>query len=390
MLDRRLITLFLGGFALSGCASGEPDATGFASLMNTTPMTGGAESTGAPGSSGEMTTSGAPPASTSSAEGSSEPVTTGITSTGEGETSGSETGSSGAGEGGGCEDGTPSCPCYGNMTCNDGLVCEDDVCVPAMPVVCGDGMIGGMEECDAGAENGDMNLCKSDCTDQKCGDGFVGPGEACDDGNAVDNDACSNTCVPAACGDMVVQMGEACDDGNVEATDACIACKAAACGDTFVQAGVEECDDGNANNGDGCSAACKKEAPKCGGAFTTGWCPQSGTKEQFTRCESVANGGKTCNNPFIKYGFVENGVPASHGGNDFPKWCQQLGFAGYAGQVSYGNRPCAAPQGKLFGCTGYDENVWHWCDWQDGNWYNQALDHHNCNDGVEITSITCQ
>jgi cysteine-rich repeat protein len=394
MLEKRLITLFIGGFALVACAGGEPDATGFASLTNNTAqMTGGAESTGGSGSTGELTTSGSPPETSSGVEASSEPVTTGMTgSSGGSESSGGESsgGSTGAGEGGGCVDGTPTCPCYGNMTCNDGLVCEDDVCVPAMPVVCGDGIQGGTEECDAGAENGDTKLCKADCTLQKCGDGFVGPGEACDDGNAVDNDACSNACVPAACGDKGVQMGEACDDGNVEATDACIACKAAACGDTFVQAGVEECDDGNANNGDGCSAACKKEAPKCGGAFTTGWCPQAGTKEQFTRCEGVTNNGKTCNNPFIKYGNVENGVPASHPGNDFPKWCQQLGFAGYSGQVSYGNRPCDAPQGKLFGCTGYDENVWHWCDWQDGNWYNQALNYQACNDGAEITSITCQ
>jgi hypothetical protein len=153
---------------------------------------------------------------------------------------------------------------------------------------------------------------------------------------------------------------------------------------------VEECDDGNVNDGDGCSAACKPEAPKCGGNFTTGWCPQVGTTEQFTRCESVSNGGTTCNNPFIKYGAVENGVPASHDGNDLTKWCTQLGFAGFSGQVSYGSRPCDAPQGRLFGCSSYDENVWHWCDWSDGHWYNQALNWHQCNDGQQLTSITCQ
>ena len=131
-------------------------------------------------------------------------------------------------------------------------------------------------------------------------------------------------------------------------------------------------------------------AAKCGGVFSTDWCPQVGTKEQFTRCESVANGGKTCNNPLIKYGTVEGGVPANHGGNNFSLWCTQLGFAGFSGQVSYGSRLCDPPQGQLFGCASYDENVWHWCDWQDGSWYNQVLDYHVCNDGTQITSVTCQ
>ena len=317
----------------------------------------------------------------------SEAGSTGSTTTADG--SSTEAEETGVGEGG-CADGTPGCPCYGNMTCNDGLVCEGEVCVPAVEAVCGDGQLGGGEECDAGADNDDAGLCKTDCTAQRCGDGALGPGEACDDGNAVDDDECSNSCVPAACGDMVVQVGEACDDGNLELSDACVGCQVAACGDTFIQAGVEECDDGNAIDGDGCSAMCMKEAPKCGGNFTTSWCPQAGTKEQSTRCESVGNEGKTCNNPFIKYGTRENGVPGSHGGNDFALWCTQLGFAGFSGQVSYGSRSCEAPQGRLFGCMNYDEPGWHWCDNQDGYWWNQTLDSWNCNDGQQITSITCQ
>ncbi len=384
--------MLLGAIALTACAGGETTSTGFASLPMMTSMADG--STQASDSSGASTGEPDPVTTTDPSESSdgstSEAVTSGASTSGA-STGGESTGASdstGVGEGG-CVDGTPFCPCLGDMTCSDGLVCEDDMCVPMADVVCGDGMIGGTEECDAGAENGDTKLCKANCTTQKCGDGFVGPGEACDDGNAVDNDACSNACVPAACGDAVVQMGEACDDANMVVTDACIGCKAAACGDTFIQAGVEDCDDGNVNNGDGCSAACKTEAPQCGGNFTTSWCPQNGTKEQFTRCESVTNGNKTCNNPFVKYGTLEGGVPASHGGNDFNAWCTQLGFAGFGGQVSYGSRTCDAPQGKLFGCTSYDENVWHWCDWQDGNWYSQVLDYHMCNDMQEITSITC-
>ena len=91
-----------------------------------------------------------------------------------------------------------------------------------------------------------------------------------------------------------------------------------------------------------------------------------------------------------QYGNLAGGIPASHPGNDFNKWCQQLGFAGWANQVTYGNRDCTAPKGRLFGCTSYDEVVWHWCDWQDGPWYNQQLDYHTCNDGQQITAITCQ
>jgi cysteine-rich repeat protein len=373
------------------------DETGFTSapVTQTAPMTAGSDETGAPGSSstgaGETTES----SPTESSVGGSSSSSTGDSETGvvtDGSTGGS-TGSTGestsVGEGG-CMAGSQDCPCLGDDTCNDGLECEAGTCVVAAPPVCGDGMLAGMEECDDGPENDDTKQCKSDCTLQKCGDGAVGPGEACDDGNDVDLDACSNLCVPAACGDKVVQMGEDCDDGNLDNLDACIACKAAACGDTFVQAGVEECDDGNVIAGDGCSDTCKKEAPKCGGNFTLGWCPQAGTKEQSTRCESVSNGGKTCNNPFIKYGNLENGVPASHPGNDFNQWCTQLGFAGFSGQVSYGNRSCDPPQGRLFGCNGYDENIWHWCDWQDGGWYNAALNYHQCNDGQQITSVTCQ
>ena len=359
----------------------------------TAPVTSTANETGT-SSGGAGTTADATSAADSGGGSSTgEASSTGVVGTEGSSSSGGDStssdGSSGVGEGG-CMDGTQDCPCYGNNTCNDGLACDAGTCVVAAMPVCGDGMLAGMEECDAGADNGDTKTCKSDCTLQKCGDGAIGPGEACDDGNQVDNDACSNKCVTAACGDQVVQMGEACDDGNVVNTDGCIGCKAAACGDTFIQAGVEDCDDGNAIGGDGCSAVCKKEAPKCGGNFTTDWCPQQGTKEQSTRCESVGNNGKTCNNPFIKYGNVEGGVPASHGGNDFNKWCQQLGFGGFSGQVSYGNRSCTAPQGRLFGCSSYDEVVWHWCDWQDGSWYNQALNYQQCDDGQQITSITCQ
>jgi hypothetical protein len=122
----------------------------------------------------------------------------------------------------------------------------------------------------------------------------------------------------------------------------------------------------------------------------TDWCRQVGTRDQFTRCESAADAGATCINPEIRYGTTTGGIPATHSGNNFTTWCTQLGFSGYSGTVVYGSRSCTAPDGKLFGCTSYDESsVWHWCDWQDGYWRDSTLDYHTgCTSGM-ITSITC-
>lgn len=114
---------------------------------------------------------------------------------------------------------------------------------------------------------------------------------------------------------------------------------------------------------------------------------QTGTKQQYPRCAAVSNGGITCNNPEIRYGTVTGGVPYEHSGNNFTAWCLQLGFASYT-SVTYGSRACNAPLGQLFGCSSYDETLWHWCDWQDGSGYNPSLDYHNCSTR-SITGITC-
>ena len=270
--------------------------------------------------------------------------------------------------------------------CDDGNTDAGDGCDATCQLeACGDGVLQEMEECDDGNDD-NTDECLDTCKSASCGDTYVQEGvEACDDGNDDNTDECLDTCEVASCGDGFVQGGEECDDGNDDNTDACTdACKNASCGDGFVQEG-EECDDGNDVDDDSCSNTCKQS---CGGKFTTFWCLQTGTKEQYTRCQSTQNNGNTCVNPEIRYGNLEGGVPRNHSGNKYDLWCQQLGFSGYSGQVAFGNRSCAAPKGGLFGCTGYDENVWHWCDWQDGNWYNESLDWHGCN-GSEITQITC-
>ena len=147
-----------------------------------------------------------------------------------------------------------------------------------------------------------------------------------------------------------------------------------------VYPGAEElCEDGIDQDCDGVDEPC--------GGFREDWYLQEGTLDQWTRCERVEDLGTTCINPEIKYGFVEGGIPADHVGNRYDEWCAQLGYSRWSGDVTFGFRDCAAPRGRLFGCTGYDEGTWHWCDWMDGYWLDEALDYHSCS--REITEISC-
>ncbi|HVV83605.1 MAG TPA: lectin-like protein [Kofleriaceae bacterium] len=50
----------------------------------------------------------------------------------------------------------------------------------------------------------------------------------------------------AVCGDGIVGGAEQCDDGNADDTDGCIDCQFATCGDGHVRKNVEDCDDGSA------------------------------------------------------------------------------------------------------------------------------------------------
>lgn len=76
-----------------------------------------------------------------------------------------------------------------------------------------------------------------------------------------------------------------------------------------------------------------------------------------------------------------------HFGEPLDEFCAQLGFEGFGG-VTYGLRPCLAPAGAVWWCSGYDEPGWHWCDYSDGYWLGQSLDFHACDDEV-IASLTC-
>lgn len=93
-----------------------------------------------------------------------------------------------------------------------------------IPEGCGNGVLEGMEECDAGEANADDGACTSACKQAKCGDGHVQAGvETCDDG--ADNGAynhCADDCMGDGprCGDGEIQAdeGEKCDDPTGPAT----------------------------------------------------------------------------------------------------------------------------------------------------------------------------
>ena len=117
----------------------------------------------------------------------------------------------------------------------------------------------------------------------------------------------------------------------------------------------------------------------------TNWCLQAGlAKPQYTKCESTTNEGNTCINPQVKYGTSPIGLPRKHGSNNYEKWCEQLGG-------TYQNHTIGTRRGlSLFGCTSHDDREnWHWCDWQNGHWFNASLDHNLGPHTDAITSITC-
>jgi cysteine-rich repeat protein len=191
-----------------------------------------------------------------------------------------------------CDEG---CMCDVDADCAYGLICASRMCVPlpedsssgsgestssngsssdsgssssgsgesstgaSEPAVCGDGVVGGDEECDGGGETKD---CDDDCTVAACYDGNLNEptGEECDDGNDVSSDACL-FCKHAVCGDGYTNVGvEDCDDAGVEPGDGCSAnCTfEMECGNGIVE-GYEQCDDMNTEPGDGCNAICKYE-----------------------------------------------------------------------------------------------------------------------------------
>ncbi|MEO8845652.1 MAG: carboxypeptidase regulatory-like domain-containing protein [Kofleriaceae bacterium] len=118
-----------------------------------------------------------------------------------------------------------------------------------------------------------------------CGDGVIGGAEQCDDGNNVDGDGCSHDCML--------------EDGHT-----------ATCGDGILEAG-EGCDDGNTVGDDGCSAVCQSESSglpctahtfRCGPSGDVEVCNNAGTAWQYvSTCSTGCNGG-ACTDPTCQAG----------------------------------------------------------------------------------------
>lgn len=141
-----------------------------------------------------------------------------------------------------------------------------------VPNVCGDGTVGGTEDCD---DAGESIGCNADCTFAFCGDGQTNAtaGEDCDDGG--DSALCNFDCTLAQCGDGYTNPAalEDCDDAG-ESPSCNADCTTAACGDGIVNASAgEECDDGNLADGDGCLSTCELDDDGDGAGNASDNCP---------------------------------------------------------------------------------------------------------------------
>lgn len=151
-------------------------------------------------------------------------------------------------------------------------------CVGA-PNVCGDGTIGGTEECD---DAGESATCNADCTIAACGDGQtnVTAFEECDD--AGESATCDADCTIAECGDGTTNPSafEECDDAGESA--ACnFDCTLSQCGDgTLNPSAGEECDDANTNESDGCLSTCEIDSDGDGTGDATDNCPADANPDQ--------------------------------------------------------------------------------------------------------------
>ncbi|PIN73975.1 hypothetical protein COV20_02580 [Candidatus Woesearchaeota archaeon CG10_big_fil_rev_8_21_14_0_10_45_16] len=113
----------------------------------------------------------------------------------------------------------PSFVDLGNLVSSEAATVE--VAVPeSLQPLCGNAVIEGDEDCDAGDQNGVLgdcppgsicNYCTADCQEVTvepglCGNSVLDAGETCDDGNSAATDGCSAVCQ--------VEEGYACEQGS--------------------------------------------------------------------------------------------------------------------------------------------------------------------------------
>ncbi len=65
-----------------------------------------------------------------------------------------------------------------------------------------------------------------------------------------------------------------------------------------------------------------------------------------------------------------------------------MGFDVHVGTVETKLESISTPNGWLFGCSSFDNLNWHWCDNQDGDWLNEALDSQGSK--TRVTQVKCR
>ena len=176
--------------------------------------------------------------------------------------------------------------CFCSASRSSGCVSPTTTTTTTTVPICGDGVVNGGDQCDDGNLEQD-DACLNDCTLASCGDGIVWLGiEECDDGannSDVDPDACRSHCVLPGCGDGVVDSGEECDDDNTDDLDGCDSSCQNECGNGNVDNPVlEQCDDGNTVSSVACLNDCTLASCGDGIACTDAACttgPGGGPEE---------------------------------------------------------------------------------------------------------------
>jgi len=204
--------------------------------------------------------------------------------------------------GGVCGDGVMG----GSEECDDGNMSDDDACLTTCHLACGDGVVNAVETCDTSIAAGDTGACPTSCddgdnctTDSLSGDactatcdhgaitGFV-PGDMCCPAGAssLDDSDCA-----VACGNGLLEAGEACDT-TIAAGDAGACPTVAGCDD------MDHCTTDSVSAAGTCDAACANTVVT---AFVNGdmCCPAGGTLATDSDCagscgDGVVSGSERC------------------------------------------------------------------------------------------------